>query len=321
MTNTLGGNMKRLLAICIILTFAVGTVFCAGCGDSGKKVDIDMSRFELTFEDNFDGDTLDRTKWNFGFEVEEGKVSSKRKGGFWSQDGAIVQDGNLILRTDWRENGENGVGWYSGAVMTRTDVVGENLFEQQYGYFETRCKTPLFYGGWCAFWLMPYDGFAEEHANQLSDKHLNTGVDGTEIDIFETPFAYLGRRGSVINHAVHYDGYRDYLKSASKVNIKVSDLYTEYHTYGFEWTADYYKFYVDSRLTWEVGTDGYTKNGKRVSHNIISQVKEYMLLSFEVVSPDAEGNTVGWCGDPEKNDKSKNYDFAIDYVRVYQFKD
>ncbi len=45
-----------------------------------------------------------------------------------------------------------------------------------------------------------------------------------------------------------------------------------------------------------------------------------MLLSFEVVTPDSPDSTKGWCGDPFKNDKSKNYDFAIDYVRVYQFK-
>lgn len=319
MMNLRGGNMKKMFAIFIIGVLLVSSLAFVGC-NSGKKVDIDMSRFTLTFEDNFDGDALDRSKWNYGFDVDEGKVSAPRKGGFWAQDGVLVKDGNLILRTDFRQDGENGAGWYSGTVMTCGEGEEDNLFEQQYGYFETRCKTPFFYGGWCAFWLMPYDDFSAEHNDQLSSEHINTAVDGAEIDIFETPFSYQGVFGKVVNHAVHYDGYRDYLKSVPKLNVKVSKLYDEYHIYGFEWTKDYYKFYVDGRLTWEVLSDGYTKDGKKFDHNIISQVKEYMLLSFEVVTPDSPDSTKGWCGDPSKNDKSKNYDFAIDYVRVYQFK-
>lgn len=47
-------------------------------------------------------------------------------------------------------------------------------------------------------------------------------------------------------------------------------------------------------------------------------MEEYIILSNEVVSPDEEGRTKGWCGDPSQNDKSKKYEFVIDYVKVYQ---
>lgn len=73
--------MKKLIAIFTVCILTVLPFALIGC-DSGKKVDMDMSRFVLTFEDNFDGDTLDRSKWNYGFAVDEGKVSSSRKGGF-----------------------------------------------------------------------------------------------------------------------------------------------------------------------------------------------------------------------------------------------
>ncbi|MDE6362187.1 MAG: hypothetical protein K2L53_04345, partial [Clostridia bacterium] len=102
--------MKKIFAIFIVSVLLISSMAFAGC-NSGKKVNIDLSRFTLTFEDNFDGDSLDRTKWNYGFSVDEGKVSAPRKGGFWAQDGVLVEDGNLILRTDWREDGENGAGW------------------------------------------------------------------------------------------------------------------------------------------------------------------------------------------------------------------
>ena len=307
-------NMKRLCVLVLVAVLLISSFSLIGCQQK-ETFDLDLSKMILTFEDDFDGNSLDRSKWNYGFEVEDGKQSAPRRGGFWAQDGVLVENGNLILRTDWREDGENGAGWYSGTAMTcKQNGQSENLFEQKYGYFEIRCKVPYFIGGWCAFWLMPYDGFSHEHNNQTSPEHLNTGIDGAEIDVFESPFSYLSKsRNNVVNHAVHYDGYNEYLKSVSKVDVKVTDLYDEYHTYGFEWREDYYKFYIDGVLTWKVTSDGYTKNLKKVKHNVVSQVEEYMLLSVEVVGDDK------WCGDPAKNDKSKNYDFAIDYVRVYQF--
>lgn len=311
-----GGKMKKICITTLILILLISSFCIAGCAEK-EPFELDISQMKLTFEDNFDGDSLDRSKWNYGFDVEEGKKSAPRRGGFWAQDGVIVDGGNLILRTDWREDGENGAGWYSGTAMTcRQEGQDKHLFSQKYGYFEMRCKVPFFIGGWGAFWLMPYDDFAHEHNNQTAPEHLNTGVDGTEIDVFESPFSYLGKsKNNVINHAVHYDGYKDYLKTASKVDVKVNNLYDEYHTYGFEWREDCYKFYVDGYLTWQINSDHYIdKKGKKVKHNIVSQVEEYMLLSFEVEKED------GWCGDPAKNDKSKNYDFVIDYVRVYQFK-
>lgn len=310
--------MKKYIAVFIIVLSLICPFAFAGCSN-GKTMDLDLDKMTLTFEDDFDGDSLDRGKWNYGFAVDEGKSSSSRKGGFWARDGVFVENGNLILRTDWREDGENGAGWYSGTVMTCEEAGESNedsLFYQRYGYFEIKCKTPFFYGGWCAFWLMPFDHFADEHANQESPAHLNSGVDGTEIDIFESPFSFQ-KNSNVINHAVHYDGYGDYLKSVGKVNVKVPKLYEQYHTYGFEWTEDHYKFYVDGKMTWKISSDGYTKSGKKIKHNIISQVKEYMILSFEVVSPNEDGTTLGWCGDPSKNDKTNYYDFIIDYVRVY----
>ncbi len=308
---------KFLMFILIALMLSSVLAFF-GCKKE-EPFDLDLDSMVLTFEDNFDGESLDESKWNYGFSVDEGKKSSSRKGGFWSQDEVLVEDGNLILRTQWKDDGDNGAGWYSGTVMTCEEAgegIENQLFAQRYGYFEIRCKTPFFYGGWSAFWLMPFDHFADEHNNQQSPQHLNTGIDGAEIDIFESPFSYQ-RNSNVVNHAVHYDGYRDYLKSVGKLNVKVPKLYEDYHTYGLEWTEDYYKFYVDGVMTWKIESDYYVKDGRKVKHNIISQVEEYIILSFEVVMPDKEGSTKGWCGDPSKNDKNKVYDFAIDYVRVY----
>lgn len=54
-----------------------------------------------------------------------------------------------------------------------------------------------------------------------------------------------------------------------------------------------------------------------------AKVDEYMILSVEVGGAnDGEKPTSYkfWCGDSSKNDKSKAYDFVVDYVRVYKKK-
>ncbi len=176
--------------------------------------------------------------------------------------------------------------------------------------------------GPCNLWFvvgfleMPVDNFALGY--QSPDYH-DTAVDGVEIDIFESPFYYDLTARYTVNPAVQYDGYREHLKSAPKMGFNVPNLYGEFHAYGLEWTEKYYKFYVDDVGTWTVNDDKYkNKQGQTIYQNIVSQVAEYIILSNEAVSPDEEGGIKGWCEDPSQSDKSKKYDFVVDYVKVYQ---
>lgn len=58
----------------------------------------------------------------------------------------------------------------------------------------------------------------------------------------------------------------------------------------------------------------------------VSEVPEYLLVTVEVGGYNENGIPVPgknpdgsafWCGDPNANDKTKSYDFVIDYVRAY----
>ena len=58
----------------------------------------------------------------------------------------------------------------------------------------------------------------------------------------------------------------------------------------------------------------------------VSEVPEYLLVTVEVGGYNENGIPVPgknpdgsafWCGDPNGNDKTKRYDFVIDYVRAY----
>ncbi|MGN0766103.1 MAG: family 16 glycosylhydrolase [Christensenellales bacterium] len=305
--------MKKLALVVVLIILAISALSLTGC----QK--IDMEKFDLVWQDDFLGDKLDDSKWHYDYaQPSDGSNGVLRKGGYWVNDAVEVRDGNLIITTDWREDGAFGAGWYSGAVSTEATDYYQGSFTQRYGYFEIRCKVPAIYGSWSAFWLMPVDNFSLDY--QSSDYH-DTAVDGAEIDIFESPFYYDLSARYTVSHAVHYDGYREHLKSAPKTGVNVPNLYGEFHTYGLEWTEKYYKFYVDGVCTWTVTDEKYkNRQGQTIYQNIVSQVEEYIILSNEVVSPDEEGGTKGWCGDLSQNDKSKKYEFVIDYVKVYQHK-
>lgn len=221
----------------------------------------------VTFEDSFEGTQLDDSKWEHAPEWE-------RKDGQWSNDEAFLNgEGHLIIQTN-EVDGQ----YYSGAIRTR------DLFEQTFGYYEIRANIPKEEGFWTAFWLMS-DG-----VHNVGEE----GRDGTEIDIFETPFA---SRGDIIQHALHWDGYEEHHRSAGK-QANVPGIYEGFHTFAVEWNEDEYVFYIDGEETW------------RTSEGGVSQVPAYMKITSEVGE---------WAGDITH--ASLPAQLIVDYVRVYERND
>lgn len=278
--------------------------------DKNKKQFNPDNSWELVFEDDFE--TLDWTKWK-----SYCPKNGVRNAAYYTDDEDIifVKDGCLYIRTKWK-NGKYGEGYYTSwiesSVNKSTDktinLAKENYegFSTTYGYFEIRCKFPPAKGIWSAFWLMPDNNIAFS-----DDDEQGTGRDGAEIDIYESPF-YSMKPRNCVQSAAHCDGYDERLKSdASKVYC-IDDPYSEFHTYALEWNEKEYIFYVDGYETW------------RTSHlHETAKVDEYMILSVEVGGANDGQKPTSykfWCGDSSKNDKSKQYDFVVDYVRVYKKK-
>lgn len=280
---------------------------------------LEKGGYEIVFEDDFDGDSLDYTKWKSGY---KGGV---RRAAYYedSEDTLFVSDGNLTIRTLYK-NGQYGEGWYTSWVETATKdsssgiVNSDNYkgFATTYGYFEVRCIAPPTVGIWSAFWLMPDEG-----TGMSSDDVLGTGADGVEIDVMESPWMYSRTDKEANMHVLHGDGYSN-TKSEKSPLYKIPDMYTSFHTYGVLWTEEEYVFYIDGAETWRTK---HTVDGQTLG---VSTVNEYMILSVEVAGYTAEDGTLVegknadgsdyWCGNPAENDKNKHYDFVIDYVRVYK---
>jgi len=181
----------------------------------------------LTFEDTFEGNTLDGTKWKKCPEQPRQDAGGRWADSMTSLDG----EGHLVLKAALAEDGTP----ISGAIRSK------GLFEQAYGYFECRLKFQRTTGFWGAFWLM-------------CDEEVNVGngaVDGAEIDIIES--GDFPKQG--VNHAIHWDGYGEHHRSVGHFMTR-PDLYEGYHTYALAWTKDAYIFFIDGEETWRTDEPG-----------------------------------------------------------------
>ncbi len=105
--------------------------------------------WELTFEENFNGTTLNPQKWRvgqhwLGFNGIAANSGSQIK----------VRNGNLEIKAEKKHllyAGEN-LEYVSGEITTF------QRFKQKYGYFEARIKYDVVRGAWPAFWTMPDRG-------------------------------------------------------------------------------------------------------------------------------------------------------------------
>ncbi len=301
---------KRLIIFLLTLIIVIScTAFVlTGCSPIEKinkrrdKLDIASLGYKLVFEDNFDGE-LDRDVWVTHVETPI------RRGGYWTDEQSFTKDGNLIIRTEYKENGSQGAGWYTGTCRTITADDTASTKQFTYGYFEVKCKAPAAEGLWSAFWL--------QSPNMVQSLPVSLGKNGAEIDIMESPFyndPSMGKKfRNTTLHTVHVDGYMDNHQSTNSKYFKVDkDIYEEFNTYGLLWTENEYIFYINGYETW------------RTSFGV-SQVPEYLWLSVEIAgesnsaNPSNPENIFTWAGEITNNSTDKMpVDFVVDYVKVYQ---
>lgn len=235
---------------------------------------IDGQEYILTFEDDFNSDTLDLSKWERCPEWNRQDLNNR-----WDDDMSYLNgEGQLVIGMDYDKATDS---FISGAVRTK------GIFEQKYGYFEIRCTVNTVPGYWTAFWLMSESVVSEK----------NGGVDGTEIDVYES--AFFGQK--LIQHTLNWDGYGD----ARKVEgIKVpADVYDgEYHTFAVKWTDREYVFYIDNKETWR--TDAAAAGGP-------SAVPAYLKISSEM------GSWTYWDEGIVVSPSSLPDVMKVDYIRVY----
>ena len=295
--------IRALVAVLMVISPNLPQKLSLPAIPSGQELELE-SRFELVWEDEFEGDSLDKSKWGFPW------WETERKGGYWHEDLVSVKDGNLVITTayydeplenyyydKWHDRinfDDYKEGWYTGCIETR------GKYEFCYGYYECRCILPKSSGMWSAFWMM----------NSGVSNVDGSGQDGTEVDVFESMYykdVWWGA-GDAIVTGIHYDGYGEDHKGDTIGKWFANNPYEEYNTYGVEWNENEYIFYINGVETGRLSTGG------------VSQNPEYLILSCEVAGAngiaDADRNGVG----KMSMDTDETAEFIVDYVRVYQYK-
>jgi endo-1,3-1,4-beta-glycanase ExoK len=244
----------------------------------------------LTFADEFDGDSLDLTKWLY-------RSPGARNDGFNTPQAVSVGDGALTIKTYTATDPILGTQNYTGMIAT------QGLFQQTYGYFEARMKFHTSSGQWGAFWVQsPTIGGTN-----------GAETDGVEMDVIEhrlhdpfdglvDPNADITNRG---HEALIWDGYGANSKSHANLTGPLSGLSNDsWHTWGLKWSPDGYTFYFDDQPVWiQTPADGVP----------VSHASQYMILSSEVWHTFAGPIPEGGYGSIDNTTTN----FQVDYVHVY----
>ncbi|MEG2413243.1 MAG: family 16 glycosylhydrolase [Clostridia bacterium] len=301
--------MKKFLSImAVIAILATASLSLVGCEYHNDKSDKWRTKFDIsspvvdnagvdansanaqgwysTMQENFDGDKLD--------ELWGPSPHRLRKIEYWCDDMISVSGGNAVIKAEKKTDHKCSAGkcpqdgYFTSGIDTKKLIDGKSVtaFEQAFGYFEARVKFPNSGGMWSAFWLQ----------SDSMGKIGNQGMDGSEIDIYESSFV---NDRTKVGHCIHYDGYGKNHKGGQTVRDTGKDLYEGFHTFALKWTPNEYVFYVDGVVSWATDFGG------------ISRVPAYLRLTNEV-RPNAGGPYGQQVGE------FTGGEFVIDYVKVYQ---
>ncbi len=249
-------------------------------------------KWKLVWSDEFNGDQLDTTKWDFRLHLMQTRHET------WTKEGAELDGkGNLLLKL-YKKDGN----YYSSTLQTGRNYLdrpGDRYgnsrfvwpvarmepakFVHKYGFYEIRCKLPTQEGWWAAFWLQ----------SPVIGSSLDPLDAGVEMDIMEN-----FTRDGVISQNLHWNGYgkNHEHKGSGDIRIKPSD--DGFHTFGLYWSPEGYVFYVDGKESWRVESP--------VSHR-----EQFMLISTECM-----GYRSGGPSPLLEKAVLPDY-FVVDYVRVY----
>jgi hypothetical protein len=163
--------------------------------------------WKLEWSDEFDGDTLDETRWK----IHEGPSGVEDHLQRYRRSALSLRDGHLRITTvpDSLEPG-----YYAGAL-----IQSRRMFT--YGRFEVRAKLPTGQGMWPGLWLW-------------------SNADAPELDIMEM----LGGNPRRFFATYHYGNWRGARRSRAASFIG-PDLSRAYHVYALEWYPGECRWYFD----------------------------------------------------------------------------
>ncbi|MEI6425008.1 MAG: glycoside hydrolase family 16 protein [Lentisphaerota bacterium] len=248
-------------------------------------------KWKLVWNDEFDGKTLDRSKWDFRLHLMQQRHRT------FAEDGAELDGkGNLLLKL-YEKDGH----FYSPHLQTGSNFmdrpgeaygkfkwpiakIEEPKFMHKYGYYECRCKLPTQAGWWAAFWLQ----------SPIIGSTLNPKLSGVEVDIMEN-----FTRDGIVSHNNHWNGYGPDHRHAGSGDRKLADTPDGFHVFGLDWSREGYVYYIDGKESWRISEP-------------VSDCEQFILISTE-----CNGYRNGDSPSEELKKAILPDYFIVDYIRVF----
>lgn len=177
---------------------------------------------DLIWSDEFEGATLDQSKWRY----QRGTWNGSNVQNCYVDENTSVSQGTLKITAKYEPGFDcfdQSRDFTSGFVQTK------DRMDWTYGYFEARVKVPASNSTWPAFWMSPQEDV------------YGVWPRSGEIDIFEI-------RGHDMTES---SGNAHWGNSASdrrqeKGTFEFDDA-TQWHLYAVEWTEGELNFYIDDQ--------------------------------------------------------------------------
>ena len=243
------------------------------------------------FSDEFNGETIDTTKWWDFNPAWPGRIPA-----MFARDNVTVQNGRLILTARVPREDELTVENVARGFDQFTTAIVKSKRRSFYGYYEARCRSMD--AGVCnAFWL--YDPL------EPAKKYIE-GEYSEEIDIFEifgkpsTPSVVRTYYATVHRYQTPYVesvvNKKKYKLENHAFRQRVDfDFQADFHTYGMLWTPETITWYLD-------GKEMFTRKNDFFHRPL------HIMIDCEIMRD--------WIGDPDPADLPAS--FETEYIHVWR---
>lgn len=265
------------------------------------------------FFDDFNGDSLDRSKWTVEVTGQNFQTANNEQQAYVDSPDTIsinhddantgATNGALEIHPRFKQGFQAPDGKSYDFVSGRIKTHGH--FDFTYGKYSARIKLPenaTASGLWPAFWSL---GSSIENGTPWP----NCG----EVDVME----HVGQPWT--SSAIHGPEYHGNTPITHQQNFDGSNP-ADWHTYSVDWTPQGFTFYVDDKQTYQVSKDQFQQNG----WTWVFDDPQYMILNFALgggYPQSVNGVTQPYFGLPQDTvDKIKagNTRLLVDWVKVEQ---